>query len=159
MDAQGLGLLYDTYARQLFRLAYRLLGTREDAEDVVHDVFVGLPETLARYEERGRLDAWLRRVTVRVALMHERSRHRRRETSLEGAATLAMSSGPTPEQIELQTAVNALPAELRRVLVLKEMEGYSHAEIAALLGISPVTSRVRLFRAVRRVRQRLEDHP
>src|SRR6266576_3283904 len=82
VDAQALGTLYDTYARQLFRLAYRLLGTREDAEDVVHDVFV-----------------------------------------------------------------------------LKEMEGYSHAEIAALLGISAVTSRVRLYRAIKRVRQRLEDRP
>ena len=62
------------------------------------------------------------------------------------------------KQIELQAAVNALPGALRSVLVLKEMEGYSHAEIAALLGISAVTSRVRLYRAMRSVRERLEDH-
>ena len=158
VDAQALGTLYDTYARQLFRLAYRLLGTREDAEDVVHDVFVGLPEMLAHYEERGRLDAWLRRVTVRMALMRQRGRGRRRETSLDTAADIASAPGITPEQIELQAAVNALPGPLRSVLVLKEMEGYSHAEIAALLGISAVTSRVRLYRATRSIRQRLEDH-
>ncbi len=158
VDAQGLGALYDTHGRQLFRLAYRLLGTREDAEDVLHDVFVGLPEALAHYEERGRFDAWLRRVTVRVALMHQRTRKRRREARLDGAAAVPTSPGLTAEQIELQAAVNALPAELRSVLVLKEMEGYSHAEIATLLGISPVTARVRLFRAMRSLRQRLEDH-
>jgi len=158
IDAQVLGALYDTYASQLFRLAYRLLGTREDAEDVVHDVFVGLPEALAHYEERGRLGAWLRRVTVRVALMRQRSRERRREISLHSAAEVPTPAGLTPEQIELQAAVNALPGALRSVLVLKEMEGYSHAEIAALLGISAVTSRVRLYRAMRSVRERLEDH-
>jgi RNA polymerase sigma-70 factor (ECF subfamily) len=45
--------LYLEHGAALFRLAYRLVGTREDAEDVVHDVFVGLPEALQRYEERG----------------------------------------------------------------------------------------------------------
>jgi len=158
-NAQALGILYDTYGSQLFRLAYRLLGTREDAEDVVHDVFVGLPDALVHYEERGRLDAWLRRVTVRTALMRQRSRDRRREISLRSAAEVPTAAGLTPERIELQAAVNALPVALRSVLVLKEMEGYSHAEIATLLGISAVTSRVRLFRAMRSVRQRLEDRP
>lgn len=158
MDAQGLGKLYDTHGRELFRVAYRLLGTREDAEDALHDVFVGLPEALEHYEERGRLDAWLRRITVRVALMRLRSQGRRREGSLSTAAHVPTPAGLTPEQIELQTAVNALPAELRSVVVLKEMEGYSHAEIATLLGISAVTSRVRLYRAMRSLRQRLEDH-
>ena len=157
MDPQSLGALYDTYAIQLFRLAYRLLGTREDAEDAVHDVFVGLPEALEHYEERGRLDAWLRRVTVRVALMRLRSHERRREISLHSAADVPSPTGLTPDQIELQAAVNALPRSLRSVLVLKEMEGYSHAEIAALLGISAVTSRVRLYRAIRSVREQMED--
>src|SRR5712664_2856274 len=155
----ALAALYLEHGAALFRLAYRLLGTREDAEDVVHDVFVGLPDALAHYEERGRLDAWLRRVTVRTALMRQRSRDRRREISLLSAADVPTPAGLTPEQIELQAAVNALPLALRSVIVLKEMEGYSHAEIATLLGISAVTSRVRLFRAMRSVRQRLEDRP
>jgi DNA-directed RNA polymerase specialized sigma24 family protein len=67
-DSEALGALYDAFGAGLYRLAYRLTGSREDAEDTVHDVFVGLPEALDRYEERGRLGAWLRRVTARVAL-------------------------------------------------------------------------------------------
>src|SRR5437016_13910873 len=82
----ALSALYLEHGAALFRLAYRLVGAREDAEDVVHDVFVGLPEALRRYEERGSFAAWLRRVTARVALMRLRSRKRRREVSLDDAA-------------------------------------------------------------------------
>jgi len=156
-DSEALGGLYDVFGTALFRLAYRLTGTREDAEDVVHDVFVGLPEALDRYEERGRLGAWLGRVTTRVALMRHRSRNHRREVGLEGAEALAAESERT-EHTALQAAVDALPIALRMVLVLKEMEGYSHAEVAEMLGINAVTSRVRLLRALRRVRRELEDH-
>ena len=159
-DSEALGELYDAFGAGLYRLAYRLTGCREDAEDVVHDVFVGLPEALGRYEERGRLGAWLRRVTARVALMRLRRNNQRREVELEDADGVA---APTPhdrtsEHATLQAAVDALPVAQRSVLVLKEMEGYSHAEIADMLSITPVTSRVRLLRALRRVRRELEDH-
>ena len=156
-DPEALGGLYDAFGTALFRLAYRLTGTREDAEDVVHDVFVGLPDALAGYEERGRLGAWLRRVTARVALMRHRSRNHRREVGLERAAGLAGRSEPTSEHAALQAAVDALPVALRSVVVLREMEGYTHAEIGEILGISAVTSRVRLLRALRRVRKDLEE--
>jgi RNA polymerase sigma-70 factor (ECF subfamily) len=157
-DSEALGGLYDGFGAGLYRLAYRLIGSREDAEDVVHDVFVGLPEALGRYEERGRLGAWLRRVTARVALMRLRRRNQRREVGLEGADGVAapLTSDWTSDHVALQGAVEALPVALRSVLVLKEMEGYSHAEIAALLGITAVTSRVRLLRAIRRLRRELE---
>jgi RNA polymerase sigma-70 factor (ECF subfamily) len=158
-DREALGGLYDAFGTALFRLAYRLTGTREDAEDVVHDVFVGLPEALGRYEERGRLGAWLRRVTARVAFMRLRNRNHRREIGLEGADGVAAPPHEwTSDHAALQGAVNALPVALRSVLVLKEMEGYSHAEIAEMLSITAVTSRVRLLRALRRVRRELEDH-
>src|SRR5207245_5916176 len=56
----ALSALYLEHGAALFRLAYRLVRTREDAEDVVHDVFVGLPEPLLRYEEHGSFAAWLK---------------------------------------------------------------------------------------------------
>ena len=141
----------------LFRLAYRLTGTRQDAEDVVHDVFVGLPEALARYEERGRLGAWLGRVTARVALMHQRRSRRRREIGLEDAAEIPGRAAANGDGAAVWAALDTLPATQRAVLVLKEMEGYSHAEIAATLGITQVTSRVRLLRALRQMRRQLEE--
>jgi RNA polymerase sigma-70 factor (ECF subfamily) len=151
----ALSALYLEHGAALFRLAYRLVGAREDAEDVVHDVFVGLPEALQRYEERGRLVGWLKRVTARVALMRLRSGKRRREVALDNAVEQA----EPPRALErdgLQAAVNTLPDHLRAVLVLKEIEGYAHGEIAELLGISEGASRVRLTRALERLRHELE---
>lgn len=150
----ALGGLYRLFGPALFRLAYRLTGSKEDAEDVVHDVFVGLPEALERYEERGRLDAWLRRLTARVALMRLRSSRRRSEIRLENE-DLGARGAPRDEGVALQAAVDTLPAPLRSVLVLKEIEGYSHSEIAEMLNISVITSRVRLVRARSRLRRML----
>jgi RNA polymerase sigma-70 factor (ECF subfamily) len=152
----ALAALYRAHGAALYRLAYRLTGTREDAEDVLHDVFVGLPEALGRYEERGNLTGWLKRVTARVALTRLRSARRRREAPLERA-------GPEPARLTdpdgsaLEAAVNRLPDRLRDVIVLKEIEGYSHREVADLLGISVVASRVRAHRGLARLRRLLED--
>ena len=148
---RALGELYRLYGQALFRVAYRLTGSREDAEDVLHDVFVGLPEALERYQERGRLDAWLRRLTARQALMRLR-KGRRQELRLEQHDEPAQPSGREGELGDLQAAIDALPRPLRSVLVLKEVEGYSHSETAEMLGISVVTSRVRLMRAMGRLR-------
>src|SRR5213594_4400935 len=71
-NPEALAALYHRHARALLAVAYRLLQRREDAEDVVHDVFLGLPEALRRYEERGSLGAWLKTITTRVALMRLR---------------------------------------------------------------------------------------
>ena len=155
-DPEALALLYRAYGAALYRLAYRLMGTPQDAEDVVHDVFVGLPEALGRYTERGRFAGWLKRVTARVALMRLRTRTRRREVMLD--ATLAADERPARvESMALETAINGLPDRLRSVVVLKEVEGYSHAEVADLLEISEGASRVRLNRAMKRLRKMLED--
>src|SRR5262245_11905986 len=155
--SQGIAELYGRYGADLFRLAYRLTGTKEDAEDVVHDVFVGLPEALKGYEERGRLDAWLRRITARVALMKLRGRQRRAEVRLETGMGLGSNPAST-DVIALRSAVADLPEPLRHVLILKEVEGYSHGEIGDMLGISVISSRVRLARAKRRLRKTLGGH-
>lgn len=123
---------------------------------MLHDVFVGLPEALGRYEERGNLTGWLKRVTARVALGRVRSRERRREVPLDLAGSRSEQLAD-PDGIALQVAVNQLPHGLRVVIVLKAIEGYSHREVADLLGISVVASRVRVHRALARLRQLLED--
>lgn len=148
--------LYREHGPALYRLAYRLTSSREDAEDTVHDVFVGLPAAMNGYREQGRLESWLKRVTARVALMRLRSRRRRREVDLVDVAIESASPGRA-DTLSLQAAVDSLPDTLRCVVVLKEIEGYSHAEIAGILGISRVASRVRLARALRRLRATLGE--
>src|ERR1043165_3105936 len=123
----ALSELYARYGNALMALAFRLTGSRADAEDVLHDVFLGLPEALARYEERGSLEGWLKRVTARVALARVRSRARTREVGL--ADNLVSPASPDRLDIEsVQRAIDKLPATLRAVFVLREVEGYSHSE-------------------------------
>src|SRR5262245_61141947 len=150
-DTHALALLYHRRAHELLAVAYRLLQSRADAEDVVHDVFVGLPEALRRYEERGALGAWLRKVTARVALLRLRADSAHRTEPLEDASLAATTNAPD-ETITLERALQRLSPSLRAVLVLKEIEGLSHAEIADLLDISVGASEVRLHRALRALR-------
>jgi RNA polymerase sigma-70 factor, ECF subfamily len=150
-DTQALALLYRRHAHELLAVAFRVLQTRADAEDVVHDVFVGLPEALRRYEERGALGAWLRKVTARVALMRLRQDSARRTEPL-GHTNEPAASNTADEALTIERALQQLSPGLRAVLVLKEIEGFSHAEIADLLDISVGASEVRLHRALRTLR-------
>lgn len=151
MDA--LESCYRRHAPKLLQLATRITGERAEAEDVVQDVFVGLPEALRRYEERGQFAAWLRRVTTTHALMRRRrDRHRREvphhaESLNQPARTdLAIDNGG------VDRALLALSPALRTVFVLRVVEGYPHAEIAAMLGISVGSSEMRLSRALAALR-------
>src|SRR5687768_2414044 len=74
--------LYRQYADGVYTLAYRITGSREDAEDVLQDLFVGLPRALASYREQGRFESWLKRIAARLALMRLRTARRRSEVSL-----------------------------------------------------------------------------
>jgi RNA polymerase sigma-70 factor (ECF subfamily) len=155
----GLQELYERNAEAVYRLAYRLTGTSSDAEDVVQDVFVGLPEALNVYQEQGRLDAWIRKVAARVALSKLRHQSRRREIPLD-IAPESMTQGHADavvSQVTLQRALDRLPEALRAVLILKELEGYSHPEIAEMLGIKASASQVRLHRAHQKLRQILRN--
>lgn len=153
----ALGALYDLYAPRMLAVARRLTGSQDDAEDVVHDVFVGLPEALRRYDERGALPRWLTQVTARAALMRLRRVSQRREALL-AEATVITSRDRADAQLErneLEQAIEQLPEPLRVVFVMREIEGFSHEEIAGLLDISPGASRVRLSRALTALRSTL----
>src|SRR5258708_9275065 len=121
----ALSALYLEHGVALFRLAHRLVGAREDAEDVVHDVFVGLPEALGRYEERGSFGGWLKRVTARVALMRLRSGKRRREVGLHNDAGRA-EPHETAERDGVPAAAGTLPRPLPAALGPTEDEGHAH---------------------------------
>ncbi len=153
-EPDALAGVYSRYARGLFAVAYRLLQRREDAEDVVHDVFVGLPEALRRYKERDSLGAWLRTITARVAL--QRIRHEAvRSTVALGDEQVAAKPNALDASLTIERALTELAPNLRAVLVLKEIEGFSHAEIAGMLNISVGASEVRLHRALQALRAML----
>lgn len=152
----ALAELYRRHRASVHRVAYRLTGSLHDAEDVLQDVFVGLPRALRRYEEEGKFESWLKRVTARTALMRLR-RSRRQAPPLDFIRPDWLDrSDMLVQRLELREALRAMDARLRLVFVLREVEGYSHAEIGELLGISGGASRVRLHRAWKDLRRRLE---
>jgi RNA polymerase sigma-70 factor (ECF subfamily) len=156
-SGEALRHLYDALGPALYRTALRVTGSPQDAEDVVHDLFVGLPELLGRYKEHGKFEAWLRRVVVRMCLMRLRQGRSRATVSVD-LVDLAVDSGQAQHDVaaDLERALGSLPVSLRTVFVLKQLEGYSHDEIAQFTNISAGASRVRYSRALERLRQLLE---
>ncbi len=147
-SSEALGELYDRYGGMLFAVAFRLTGTVQDAEDVVQDVFLGLPTALHAYEDRGNLEGWLKTLAVRASLMVLRTTKRRREMRLPDVSVLrARSSESSPvDRVQLERTLGTLPQTQRRVFILR-LEGYSHPEIAQLLHITTSASKVYLHRA------------
>ncbi len=150
----ALAALYRRHGPMVYHVAYRFLASEPDAQDVLQDVFAGLPEALRRYEERDRFAYWLKRLAVRASLMMLRARERRREDRLPDTETFtsrAHDPQGTADSIATRRAIARLSDEQRIVLMLKQVEGYSHAEIGRLLGISEGASAARLHRALRRL--------
>jgi RNA polymerase sigma-70 factor (ECF subfamily) len=157
-DASALESMFRRYASLVHRVALRLSADSLDAEDVLQDVFVGLPEAIRSFDATGSFEGWLKRVTVRTTLMKSRAKSRKHEVSLDAVLDSIEGSTETEtDRMALEDAIAELPAMLRQVFVLKEIEGYSHTEIGTLLGITAGTSEVRLFRARRLLRDRLGD--
>ena len=156
-DAAALTAIYSRFGGELLSLAARLTGSTEEAEDILHDLIVGLPEAMKSYDERGKLRAWLKRIVVRMSLMRLRSARRRRETALDDAgevADLTPRTGDTAEAIE--AALRGLSPAVRAVVVLRFIEGHSHREIADTLGISVDASEARLSRGIAAMRRLLD---
>jgi RNA polymerase sigma-70 factor, ECF subfamily len=156
---EALAELYVRYAGLVYRAAHRILADAADAEDVLHDVFVGLPEALIRFERGRPLAPWLRRVAVRTTLMRIRARDRSDERALRAVdrRPVITDEPPVLDLIRLERVLARIPASLRVVLVLREVEGYTHEEIGRLLGISPGTSSTRLHRAWQKLRRELGE--
>lgn len=154
----ALAALFELHSAMVHRVAYRLTMSPDDAEDIVQDVFIGLPEALAAYTGDGDFSAWLRKVVVRTTLMRMRSSRRRTATAVRAEAEKQKAiSNFVLDRMAIATALAALPVDLRVVFMLSDIEGYSHAEISKLLGIRVGTSEVRLHRARRMLRALLGE--
>lgn len=156
-ERAALAVLFERHSPAVYRVAYRLLRCREDAEELVQDVFVGLRTALGRYEERGSFSNWLRQLTARAALQRLRSERRREATAVAAASEPEGAACDPALRMTLDRSVGQLPDGLRSVFVLRLVEGYSHTEIAGMLGISVGASKVRLHRAIKRLQSSLKD--
>ena len=144
-------VMYDRLASRMFSICIRYVGDRTLAEDILQEGFITLFTRLGSYKGEGSFEGWTRRIFVTTALMYLRKKDAlKMSDDLEQARGLKTEMTSQIENIgyqELMKIVMSLPAGFRTVFNMYAVEGYSHKEIAGILGISEVTSRTQYSRA------------
>jgi RNA polymerase sigma-70 factor (ECF subfamily) len=137
-----------------------MAGDAVEARRLTQDVFVRAWERLGLFRGESAFSSWLHRLAVNVVLADRRAAGRRLRRVVTAADAPAhdglADAGWSPERLDLERAIAALPPGARAVFVLHEIEGYGHEEIAALTGIAVGTSKAQLHRARRLLREALE---
>jgi RNA polymerase sigma-70 factor (ECF subfamily) len=169
-DRDAYRALVERHSRAVFRLAYRMMGNEQDAEDVVQETFLKAYRSLRNFEERSKFSTWLYRITSNCALdlIRKRQRHeqKREPEPLEESEVVAQlpAADPTPDRLtlsgELGKQIGAAMCELspmeRAAFVLRHHEGQTIEEIGRQLGLEPSATKNSIFRAVQKLRRALE---
>lgn len=151
-DVRAFERLYRDNVGTVYGLCLRLTRHRANAEDCTQEAFINAWRSLDKFERRSAFSTWLHRIAVNVVLS------RRRGGRESGTAADVVQSGSEPsaepgvfdtpvEEAELERAIAALPEGARDVLVLSGIYGYTHAEVAQMLGVAEGTCKAQLHRA------------
>lgn len=169
-DSEAFRSLVERHGRAVYRLAHRMTGNAQDAEDVVQETFLRAHTQLSRFESRANFGTWLHRIAVNCSIDVIRSRPHR-ETGHDGAdleqfgaRADAGAARPSPERLMLSTEVQervtagmaALTQLERAAFVLRHFEGMSIEEISRALGLKANAAKHSVFRAVKKMRTALE---
>lgn len=160
-DEAAFRALYRRHTPRLWPLLRRMLGgpgTRPEAEDAVQETWIRAVEALPSFRWEAAFSTWLTGIALNCAREALRRRDRRPEMGTDAAPARFLGAMPLDpgRRLDLEDAIAALPDGYRAVLVLHDIEGYTHMEIADRLGIAEGTSKSQLHRARRAVRAYLE---
>lgn len=162
-DAGAFEELYRQHVRRLFSLAVRMIGSVDDAEDLLQEVFLQAHRKLSGFRGDSALGTWLYRMTMNQCLDHLRSRQvrmNRATASLdENEADEPIAPAPVVpapvSRVDLERAIEMVPAGARAAFLLHDVEGFEHREIAQILGISEGTSKSQVHKARMKLRAML----
>lgn len=170
-DSEAFRALVERHSRAVFRLAHRMTGSPQDAEDVVQETFLKAYKQLGRFESRANFGTWVHRIAVNCSIdlirsrAHRETGHETEDLEQFGATverTDAMSTSPERLMLssEVQDRVQAAMASLSRMeraaFALRHFEGQSIEEISRALGLKTNAAKHSVFRAVRKMRAALE---
>lgn len=148
-DAQR--MLYEHFAPSMLGVCFRYTKSIEDAQDILQDGFVKVFKHLKQYKSEGELGAWIRKIMVNTALNYLKSNRNYQFDMLFDEMHLHLVSTDNPDVTlatkELTKLIRQLPTGFQTVFNLHAVEGYTHVEIASMLGISDGTSRSQYARA------------
>lgn len=165
-DESAFRRLYDAHVDRAFRLAYRITGDEELARDATQEAFIRAFDGLKGFQGDAAFSTWLHRITVRASLnlVRDGARHGTGRVPLEDGVTPGAGSYGTPGigphfelRDRLREAVDGLPEKYRIVLLMHDVEGFTHREIAEALELREGTSKARLSRARARLREILDE--
>jgi len=164
-DEQAFSALVRGQQNTVFTLAYRLVGNRDLAADVAQESFIRAWKAMPNFRGDAKFSTWMYRITVNTAWTWRERAKRKATYSIDDDFDVADDSRLTPEaageRAELRSRigaqVEALPDSLRSVIVLKDVYGWSHAEIADSLDITVSAAKVRLHRGRARLRRALGE--
>ena len=173
-DETALAPLVEKYKRMVHRLAMQITKNHEDANDVMQETFIKVYQSIHTFRQEAAFETWVYRIAVNEALNFVKRRERRRESSLETTdesefnteilrkAEINNDPEIQAEKAELRhwvtKAVNSLSLKHRIVVILHELEGLTHAEIASILNCSEGTVRSRLHYARKQLRSLLKPY-
>ena len=162
-DEDAFRVLVERHGRGIYRLAYRMTGKPEDAEDVVQETFVRAFKQLARFEERSNFSTWLYRIGFNCAIDYMRARpHRESPETMDVLEGRSQPTGQTPSMDDLvyagqisarvQAALVGLTEQERAAFLMRHYHGCSIDEIGEELGLKTNAAKHAVFRAVKKMR-------
>jgi RNA polymerase sigma-70 factor (ECF subfamily) len=166
-DRDAFRTLVERHSRAVFRVAFRLTGNEQDAEDVVQETFLKAYNELPRFDGRSAVGTWLHRIASNAAIDLLRRRPRHLVSGHDEETASLVESAPSgvagPERMaagaeirtRLEAAMAALTALERAAFTLRHLEGQSIGEISTALGQNPAATRHSIFRAVAKMRKAL----
>jgi RNA polymerase sigma-70 factor (ECF subfamily) len=160
-DAAAERALYDAHVERVYRLAYRMSGRDDLAQDFTQDAFIRAFARLGDFRGDAAFGTWLHTIAVSVVLngLRKSKRFEEREATLDETIAVAARTPVAEPDLRqrMAAAIDALPDGYRTVFVMHDVEGYKHEEIGAALGIASGTSKAQLFRARQKLREALAD--
>jgi RNA polymerase sigma-70 factor (ECF subfamily) len=169
-DSGAFRVLVDRHSRAVFRLAYRLTGNQQDAEDVVQETFLRAYRQLKRFESRASFRTWIHRIAANCAVDLLRQRPRPQAAAALGHPDTAGAADPPDEnaigpdrwaegaeiRMKMRRALDELTPAERTAFVMRHFEGRSLTEIGQALGLRTGATKHSIFRAVQKMRRALE---
>jgi RNA polymerase sigma-70 factor (ECF subfamily) len=160
-DAKAQRELYEAHVDKVYRLAFRLAGEDELARDFTQLTFIRAFEKIGDFRFESSLSTWLHTIGVSIALngLRKVKTARNREAPMEAASSIgAVTREAEPDlKVRLAAAIDSLSEKYRTVFLMHDVEGFTHEEIGAALGIPPGTSKTRLFQGRAKLREALAD--
>jgi RNA polymerase sigma-70 factor (ECF subfamily) len=153
--------LYRQYCDGMFAVAMRFLKNVDDAEDVLQEAFIKAFQRIDQFQGEVTFGAWLKRIVVNGSIDFLKSKHQRTveldETYMHVADDEDWNVEPGISLDQVKEAIEELPTKYKYVVQLFLVEGYDHAEISEILGITETASRTRLLRGKTQLKEKLKD--